>query len=230
MAVVVSNSARRPRGNARSFAHIYLHDWVPQFPLVSRIIGISGANMKAISDVTDTKLRVRGCGSGHLEFDGKGHNAEAPAHLMLAVTGHKGHLAQLHRAVLLSIELLLCVQSQLREFCGHDVFQSFGLSTIFGFGDVSCDARSLMAPLVRLHSYVPCSMRCCSVYGVARRSSVPRLAVSSPSLQSYSTVVQLWNSVPSDVVLELVPLPYPVAAYPFPGHSSGRHPVWSLQA
>jgi hypothetical protein len=75
---------RSGTGVNRLWCHFYLDPSMlePGFDLVKKIIGRGGCNTRGIFDATQTKVRVRGKGSGHKEQ----HNGrEAPVPLMIAL-------------------------------------------------------------------------------------------------------------------------------------------------
>lgn len=73
----------------------------PRFRVVRRLLGVAGANVKAIAAEADAKLRLRGLGSKFLEGPEQQESAE-PLMLCLSVSGREGYGAAQH-----SVKLLL---------------------------------------------------------------------------------------------------------------------------
>jgi len=98
----------------RLWCHLYLNPEMlrPGFDLNKKIIGHGGCCTRGIHDATGTKIRLRGRGSGHLEGE-----HEAPAPLMLAITGEKGKTANFCRAIQMAAELLRDISKRFRSFC-----------------------------------------------------------------------------------------------------------------
>ena len=65
---------------------MYSHIQMDGFDLVPWLIGRRGLNLRKIAEATDSKIRVRGRGSGHLEPEA---GKEAPTPLMVAITTNK---------------------------------------------------------------------------------------------------------------------------------------------
>jgi hypothetical protein len=80
----VKTRPRRPP--ARLWCQILLHKQHSGFDLIPMLIGRAGCHMREIHAETRAKVRIRGRGSGYLEFDGK---REATEPLMLEVTADK---------------------------------------------------------------------------------------------------------------------------------------------
>lgn len=86
----------------------------PTFDLVPMIIGRGGCNVRGISDPTNTKIRLRGQGSGHMELpSGK----EAPAPLMVVVSSDGDNDTGFREGVRLTIEMLHVVEKRYRQHC-----------------------------------------------------------------------------------------------------------------
>jgi len=98
----------------RVWCHLYLHPDMlrPGFDLNKKIIGRGGCCTRGIYDATGAKIRLRGRGSGHLEG-----GQEAPAPLMLAITGEKGKAANFCKAIQMAAELLRDVSKRFQSFC-----------------------------------------------------------------------------------------------------------------
>mmetsp|Transcript_48389 Transcript_48389/g.115059 ORF Transcript_48389/g.115059 Transcript_48389/m.115059 type:complete len:405 (+) Transcript_48389:127-1341(+) len=100
-------SPRRLRGkDFKLWCHFHLdeamlHD--EAFALIKKIIGTKGSNTSYIHQETGAKVRVRGRGSGHAEWD-DGSEADVP--LMLAVTLPWSDPRNFHQAIRLSMDLL----------------------------------------------------------------------------------------------------------------------------
>lgn len=102
-AVVTEPKMRGSRRAPRLWVHIYLHMKAPDFDLVPMLIGRGGCNMRRIAEQTDSKIRIRGQGSGHKEIDGK---QEAPTPLMVAVTTHHTDHQHFKEAIRLTLREL----------------------------------------------------------------------------------------------------------------------------
>merc|ERR1711972_45867 len=101
----------------RLWCHVYIDEDVLKvegFDLIPKLIGCKGENTRNIWQETDTKVRVRGRGSGHLEI---GTGREANAHLMMAITADHGRTKDFCAAVVLVKELLDHVFTCFDEFC-----------------------------------------------------------------------------------------------------------------
>jgi len=98
----------------RLWCHLYLNPEMlrPGFDLNKKIIGHGGCCTRRIHDATGAKIRLRGRGSGHLEGE-----HEAPAPLMLAITGEKGKAVNFCRAIQMSADLLHDISKRFRSFC-----------------------------------------------------------------------------------------------------------------
>eukprot|EP00930_Biecheleria_cincta_P005582 TRINITY_DN10650_c0_g1_i4.p1 TRINITY_DN10650_c0_g1~~TRINITY_DN10650_c0_g1_i4.p1 ORF type:complete len:687 (-),score=133.51 TRINITY_DN10650_c0_g1_i4:93-2153(-) len=104
----------KSKGQKRLCCSILLHMTAPGFDLVPRIIGKSGCNTRSIADATGCKLRVRGRGSGHLEWS---TGQEAPVALMLVVTAESGAAEDFRTAVSKSLELMRAVEEDYVKHC-----------------------------------------------------------------------------------------------------------------
>jgi len=100
---VAEQKARGARRSPRLWVHIYLHMKAPDFDLVPMLIGRGGCNMRKIAEQTESKIRIRGQGSGHKEIDGK---QEAPTPLMVAVTTHHTDHQHFKEAIRLTLKEL----------------------------------------------------------------------------------------------------------------------------
>lgn len=86
----------------------------PRFRVVRRLLGVAGANVKAIAAEADAKLRLRGRGSKFLEGPEQQESAE-PLMLCLSVSGRDGYEAAQH-----SVKLLLeRIYKDYDEFLGR---------------------------------------------------------------------------------------------------------------
>lgn len=74
------SKSNRKSNEARRTCQIYLTGKDPYF--VPEIIGRNGCNLKPISEATNSKIRVRGKSSGHIEING--HEAQVP--LMISIS------------------------------------------------------------------------------------------------------------------------------------------------
>eukprot|EP00443_Scrippsiella_acuminata_P022449 CAMPEP_0115265010 /NCGR_PEP_ID=MMETSP0270-20121206/50731_1 /TAXON_ID=71861 /ORGANISM="Scrippsiella trochoidea, Strain CCMP3099" /LENGTH=430 /DNA_ID=CAMNT_0002681061 /DNA_START=25 /DNA_END=1317 /DNA_ORIENTATION=- len=105
---------RRLQIRSRLWCHLYVSpDMLKHgFDFNKKIIGHGGCCTRAIYDATGAKIRLRGRGSGHLEG-----GCEAPAPLMLAITGEHGETANFCKAIKMSAELLQDVSRRFQSFC-----------------------------------------------------------------------------------------------------------------
>jgi len=129
-------AAHRHKG-PRHWCHIYLSMQDARFEPVPAIIGRSGKNTGTIAEATGTKIRIRGRGSGHLEYNGR----EVNAPLMMAVTADVGNRAGFEAALIQGIELLKMVERRYQAHCmqtrgSHPEKRGFAL------GRASADVRS----------------------------------------------------------------------------------------
>jgi len=83
-----------------------------EFQVVRRIIGAKGTNMKRIVRQTESKLRLRGVGSGYFEGAGQRESSE-PLQLCVSCTSSDGY----RTAARLVEELLETVYDDYRQFC-----------------------------------------------------------------------------------------------------------------
>lgn len=129
------------RAKGQLWCHIYVNPAMVRrgFGLNKRIIGPGGSRTRAIFEATTAKIRLRGRGSGHIEGDGK----EAPAPLMLAVTGTRGKREKFLLAIRMSLELLSNVEREFWKFNSSrgDQVPVLGPSTMFSIGNLSPAAR-----------------------------------------------------------------------------------------
>jgi len=129
-------SAVRQQMLPRLWCSFYLRMKHPSFDLVPMLIGKGGCNTRRIADLTGTKVRVRGKGSGHKEFP---TSREAPTPLMLVVATEAENPHGFKQAVQMSVELLQNIESRYREFCsevGHvDNSHGFVVGPPFDSGD-----------------------------------------------------------------------------------------------
>ena len=99
----------------RVWGHIFL-DLPPaysEFGLVPAIIGHHGENTGTIAGETGTQIRIRGIGSGHMEFNGQ----EARVPLMIAITHHQGNVDELSLAFAKMMTVLDYVTKKLHRWC-----------------------------------------------------------------------------------------------------------------
>lgn len=118
---------RNQRGrqqNERLWCNIYINPCMLEegFDLVKKIIGRDGSdgcNTRKIWDDTNTKVRVRGRGSGHPEVPiGKGSRQlkEAPVPLMMALSADHGRRGDFKRAFEMARDLLENVSKRFQKF------------------------------------------------------------------------------------------------------------------
>merc|ERR1712187_458060 len=99
-------SSRRKSKRSRFWCNIRIDEDVLKvdgFDLIPKLIGSKGQNTRDIGKKTDTKVRIRGRGSGHVET---GTDKEANAHLMMAIAAEHGRKDDFRRAVVLVKDLL----------------------------------------------------------------------------------------------------------------------------
>jgi hypothetical protein len=126
----------------------------PDFDLVPMLIGVKGTNTKAIFQETGAKLRIRGRGSKYLEVDGV---REAPVPLMIAITHEKTCMVEFHRAVELTITVLLSVTERFKNFCKNGCLGNLADEPIFSRGAISRGAEHCIKDL--LHHFPRASLR-----------------------------------------------------------------------
>jgi len=120
------NNVKRPpkrKAEPRLAVHIHIHMTAPYFSLVGLVIGKSGCNLRRIAQFTGAYLRVRGRGSGYLESKGQ---REAPAPLMIAVTGNASDPLSFKKAVWLTLQHLSTVEARFLNYCRKQGFRTMG--------------------------------------------------------------------------------------------------------
>jgi len=138
--------ARPARGGRRLrlWAHIYLHMQVPGFDLVPRLIGRGGCNMRRIAEETQSKIRIRGRGSGHLEVDGV---REAPVPLMVAVTTDKCDEHAFRGAIAAMLRELRAMERRFHEYCAQQQLPPLE-GPAFSVGNIPANAAGLVEDLL----------------------------------------------------------------------------------
>lgn len=135
-------SRRSGRGGLarnRLWCHVFLDPLMLEagFDLVKKIIGRSGCNTRKIFEATQTKVRVRGWGSGHKEH----HNGrEAPVPLMIALAAEHGSADDFQSAFNMTKELLHDISQRFEVFLSHQqaLKHEFNPTTRrFWVGDIS---------------------------------------------------------------------------------------------
>ena len=140
---------RRPA--ARLWLHIYLHLRHMDFDLVPMLIGRKGIGTRAIAMATDSKLRVRGRGSKHLEVEGK---KEAPVPLMIAITANKADCLQFRKGVDLLVHRLLQLSDHYKCFCAmRDLPIPTEREPLFSFGEFAISAEAILVDLLRRYPH-----------------------------------------------------------------------------
>lgn len=91
------------------------------FSVARKLIGIKGANMKAIVSRTDAKLRLRGKDSGYMEGD-TGKESDEALHLCISCTNHEGYMMA-QRLALDIIEQTIDDHRSFREVMGLPTLQ-----------------------------------------------------------------------------------------------------------
>mmetsp|Transcript_170871 Transcript_170871/g.542952 ORF Transcript_170871/g.542952 Transcript_170871/m.542952 type:complete len:361 (-) Transcript_170871:212-1294(-) len=140
---------RNTRGRLWCHLHISPEMLRPGFCLSKKIIGRGGECTCGIFEATAAKIRLRGCGSGRLEENGK--EAEVP--LMLAVIVVAGQPANFCTAVRMAVELLRDIEERFRSFCqrqdkGRSRSGRESPNGLFFMGDISPAGRTLAAALL----------------------------------------------------------------------------------
>ena len=140
----------RSRGQAkRLWAHVYLHQWHPDFDLVPSLIGYQGEHMKRVNLATTAKVRIRGKGSGHLEVAGRW---EAPVPLMLAVSTDSCAVNRFRAAIEMIIALVARTALLYKTFCAERLLPpELGAQRLFSFGEFSNEAAALIGDLAALY-------------------------------------------------------------------------------
>lgn len=108
---------RKSNGSRRSCL-IYLIGSDPCF--VPEIIGKNGCNVKLISEATNSKIRVRGKGSGHIEIDG--HESNVP--LMISISTAAADIFRFELAVSQVVHLL-------EYICSNGAYSGYSRSYYF---------------------------------------------------------------------------------------------------
>jgi len=114
------------------WCHVFLDPSMlqPGFDLGSKIIGKRGCHTGKIFASTDTKVRLRGKGSGHLE---KATGREGPVPLMIALASEHDDHEKFRSAFSMLVSLLTDITERFENFA-----RSRGLSSK---GEGSCDKR-----------------------------------------------------------------------------------------
>jgi hypothetical protein len=144
------------RGHSRLHCHIFLDPAMlePGFDLVKKLIGRGGRNTKEIFEATQTKVRVRGTGSGHIEINGR----EAPVPLMVALAGERCSPEDFRTAFSMTETLLLDVSERFEGFLAHRERHSnkgpskkkTASNERFWVGEASEETKSCLAPLLQV--------------------------------------------------------------------------------
>jgi hypothetical protein len=149
-AAVLGNSRHGKRRGRRSPAvrlrcHLFLDPIMLDsgFDLVKKIIGRSGCNTFGIFQDTNTKIRVRGKGSGHRENNGR----EAPVPLMVALSADHENHEDFRSAYLRTRELLegVCERFRLHRQRNRKTVPT---AKLFWFGDLSESAKEALSDYV----------------------------------------------------------------------------------
>ena len=130
----------------RLWCHIYLKMKSPGFDLVPMLIGRGGCNMYRIFKATNTKIRIRGQGSGHLE---RPKRQEAPTPLMVAVTADRNcNCTDFRTAVeMLLVELRRVAQQFVQEGRWHG-------EELFCIGELSKACSECLGDILNLISFL----------------------------------------------------------------------------
>lgn len=129
----------------RLWCHVYIDQSMCHPDLVPAIIGKGGRNTKAIFEATGTKVRVRGCGSGHLERKrtqvpaAPVEYAEASSALMVALTHNASCAAEFRAAYNMAAELMVRIEAR---FCDAQGCRGFWI------GDASSAALQCLSVAV----------------------------------------------------------------------------------
>merc|ERR1712061_467160 len=116
---------------------------VKQFELIPKLIGHRGQNTRDIWEQTDTKVRIRGRGSGHVEMH---TGREAIAHLMMAVTADHGRKEDFRTAVELVKSLLEHVFARFDAFCQQRGLPKYR-DSFFWMGELSSESEDCLTGL-----------------------------------------------------------------------------------
>lgn len=140
--------------DARLWCHLYLNPVMlqPGFDLSKKIIGRGGCNTRSIFETTGAKIRLRGSGSGHLEWVGQRYRREAPVPLMLAITGEAGLPDKFCEALQMALDLLHKVGRRFEDFwcqqMGAHLPVTLSAGPLFWVGSLSEGSSRCVAPML----------------------------------------------------------------------------------
>lgn len=122
------------------------------------IIGRRGINTRRIHELTGTKVRLRGAGSGHMESGGK----EANVCLMLAIAGEgespKTFVKAVEMALCLMEEVDKCVRKWTKTLSNWSFSCALPRNRVYWIGNLSVLAKEYLEPvLVRHGLHCPCA-------------------------------------------------------------------------
>ena len=125
----------------RLWCHLYLNKRHDDFRLVPILIGRGGKHTKAISDLTDTKVRIRGKGSHHAEVD----CSEAPVPLQIAITTAADRPRDFVEAIKMMVNHMHMVDSVFSRYCDYwNLDPALQNIALWKFGEMSKDAEELL--------------------------------------------------------------------------------------
>lgn len=153
---VTASQPKRPgESKGRLWCHLYVNSEMVRggFDLNKRIIGPRGSYTRNIFEATSAKIRLRGRGSGHHEMNGK----EAPAPLMLAITGVTGQPDKFVAACRMAIDLLSKIERDFQSFiCGSADRGPIPTGRLYCIGNISPSAKaSVQTMLTELNLSCP---------------------------------------------------------------------------
>ena len=147
---------RKPHRHWVNIFLIKYGDW----DLVPALIGKNGKNLSDIFVATNAKARVRGRGSGHLEFNRKGNSKnpkEAPVPLQLSISTDKTDPENFKTAVDMAVRQLIILTAKWKVFCESNGMWGLINEPIFAFAEVAHATAPLIANHVQAFPRQACS-------------------------------------------------------------------------
>ena len=109
--------------------------------MVKKLIGRGGCHTKGIYDLTGAKLRVRGQGSGHKEWDGE----EASVPLMLAVSLDNDQEDKFVKAMKLCLWKLIAIEKEFKKHCVVKFLDpALADERLWNYGEMSDESEELL--------------------------------------------------------------------------------------